>query len=66
MRTAAGWRQFPESDRCGWFKPDEARQKLNAGQVALVDRLLTKPSRDDLDGMTSLDQPPGCGNSIRC
>jgi predicted NUDIX family NTP pyrophosphohydrolase len=48
MRTASGWRQFPEIDRCGWFKPDEARQKLNPAQAALVDRLLAK-----LDGSES-------------
>jgi predicted NUDIX family NTP pyrophosphohydrolase len=27
---------FPEVDRAGWFTVDEARIKLNAGQVWLV------------------------------
>jgi predicted NUDIX family NTP pyrophosphohydrolase len=46
LRTAAGWRQFPEIDRCGWFEPDEARQKLNPAQAALVDRLLANLDED--------------------
>lgn len=40
MKTGAGWRQFPEIDRCDWFTPEVARQKLNPGQVPLVDRLI--------------------------
>lgn len=32
--------EFPEVDRAGWFAPDEARQKLLAGQRPFVDRLL--------------------------
>ena len=31
--------EFPEVDRAGWFSVDEARIKLNAGQVPLVDAL---------------------------
>lgn len=42
MRTGAGWRQFPEIDRCGWFTPEEARQKLNPAQAEFVNRLLVK------------------------
>ena len=30
---------FPEVDRCGWFTPDEARQRLNPAQAELVGRL---------------------------
>jgi len=30
---------FPEIDRCAWFSPAEARQKLNPAQAAFVDRL---------------------------
>lgn len=30
---------FPEVDRVAWFTPDEAREKLVRGQVALLDRL---------------------------
>lgn len=33
-------REFPEVDRAGWFAPAEARRKLLAAQVVLVDRLL--------------------------
>jgi predicted NUDIX family NTP pyrophosphohydrolase len=34
------WRSYPEVDRCGWFAPDEARDKLIPAQAELVDRLL--------------------------
>ena len=33
--------EFPEVDRAGWFKPDDARRKLLPAQTAFVDRLLT-------------------------
>jgi predicted NUDIX family NTP pyrophosphohydrolase len=32
--------EFPEVDRAAWFSPDVAREKLVAGQVPLLDRLL--------------------------
>ena len=36
----SGRRQsFPEVDRAAWFSLDEARQKINAGQRPLIDRL---------------------------
>jgi predicted NUDIX family NTP pyrophosphohydrolase len=41
LRSGAGWRQFPEIDRCGWFTAEEARERLNPAQVELVERLLT-------------------------
>jgi predicted NUDIX family NTP pyrophosphohydrolase len=31
--------EFPEIDRAAWFTIDEAKHKLNAGQVALVEEL---------------------------
>jgi predicted NUDIX family NTP pyrophosphohydrolase len=31
--------EFPEVDRCAWFGPAEAREKLNPAQAAFVDRL---------------------------
>ena len=30
---------IPEVDRCGWFEPAAAREKLNPAQAELVDRL---------------------------
>ncbi len=33
------WATFPEIDRAGWFGVDEAREKLNPAQAALLDRL---------------------------
>ena len=33
------WHTFPEVDRCGWFTPAEAREKLNLAQATFVDRL---------------------------
>ena len=32
-------REFPEVDRAGWFGLEEAREKLNPAQAALLDRL---------------------------
>ncbi|WP_432542616.1 NUDIX domain-containing protein [Kineococcus sp. SYSU DK002] len=32
--------EFPELDRVAWFPPEGAREKLVAGQVVFVDRLL--------------------------
>ena len=32
-------RTYPEVDRAGWFRLDEAREKLNPAQAAFVDRL---------------------------
>ncbi len=31
--------EFPEVDRAGFFGPEEARRKVNAGQVPLIDEL---------------------------
>jgi predicted NUDIX family NTP pyrophosphohydrolase len=30
---------FPEVDRCAWFAPDVAREKINPAQAELIDRL---------------------------
>lgn len=30
---------FPEVDRCAWFEPVAARQRINSAQVELIDRL---------------------------
>jgi len=35
--------QFPEVDRAAWFSADEARTKLNAGQVPALDELSGLP-----------------------
>jgi predicted NUDIX family NTP pyrophosphohydrolase len=32
-------RSFPEVDRAAWFTPEVAREKINPGQVTLLDRL---------------------------
>jgi predicted NUDIX family NTP pyrophosphohydrolase len=32
--------QFPEIDRAGWFRADEARRKILKGQAPLIDALL--------------------------
>jgi predicted NUDIX family NTP pyrophosphohydrolase len=38
-RGSGRWLTFPEVDRCAWFVPAEARERLNPAQAALVDRL---------------------------
>ena len=32
-------RAFPEIDRVAWFRPDEARERIKAAQIPLIDRL---------------------------
>ena len=38
-RGSGRWLTFPEVDRCAWFAPDAARERLNPAQAELVDRL---------------------------
>ena len=33
---------FPEIDRAGWFDVDEAKAKINAGQLGLIEDFLSK------------------------
>jgi predicted NUDIX family NTP pyrophosphohydrolase len=35
---------FPEIDRAGWFEVEEARLKINARQLGLIEDFLSKPS----------------------
>lgn len=37
-------KEFPEVDRAAWFSPDDARRKLLASQVPLLDELLARTS----------------------
>lgn len=43
--------EFAEVDRAGWFAPAVARQKLVAGQVALVDMLCEQLGASDDQGL---------------
>jgi len=36
------FQSVPEVDRGGWFTPDEAKQKINPAQAALIDELIDK------------------------
>lgn len=38
-RGSGRWLTFPEVDRCAWFTPAAARDKLNPAQVQLIERL---------------------------
>ncbi|HEX2191460.1 MAG TPA: NUDIX domain-containing protein [Longimicrobiaceae bacterium] len=38
-RGSGRWLTFPEVDRCAWFDPAAAREKINAAQAELIDRL---------------------------
>ena len=38
-RGSGRWIEFPEVDRCAWFDPGTAKQKMNPAQAELVDRL---------------------------
>lgn len=51
-------REFPEVDRAGWFDIPEAQDKVHAGQVELIRRLvaeLNKGTRDPIDPPRSMD-----------
>ena len=45
-RGSGRWLVFPEVDRCEWFDPRTARQKINPAQAEFVDRLEATLSRD--------------------
>jgi predicted NUDIX family NTP pyrophosphohydrolase len=38
-RGSGRWLTFPEVDRCEWFEACRAREKINAAQAELIDRL---------------------------
>jgi predicted NUDIX family NTP pyrophosphohydrolase len=38
-RGSGRWLTFPEVDRCAWFTAAVAREKINAAQAELIDRL---------------------------
>src|SRR5215217_560880 len=38
------WQNYPEVDKAGWFTAEEARQKINPAQAALIDELLERIS----------------------
>lgn len=40
-RGSGRWLAFPEVDRCAWFTPEAAREKINPAQAELIDRLQT-------------------------
>jgi len=35
-------REFPEVDRAAWFNVEEARKRINAGQIGLLDQLISR------------------------
>jgi len=38
-RGSGRWQSYPEVDRAEWFDPATAREKINAAQAELIDRL---------------------------
>jgi predicted NUDIX family NTP pyrophosphohydrolase len=38
-RGSGRWLTFPEVDRCAWFDPPTAREKMNAAQAEFLERL---------------------------
>ena len=38
-RGSGRWLTFPEVDRCDWFDPETAREKINPAQAELIARL---------------------------
>jgi predicted NUDIX family NTP pyrophosphohydrolase len=45
-RGSGKWLTFPEVDRCEWFEPDAARQKINPAQAEFIGRLELAISTD--------------------
>ncbi len=39
-RGSGHWIVFPEVDRCAWFDPDAARERINPAQAEFIDRLV--------------------------
>lgn len=39
------WQTYPEVDKAGWFSVAEAKEKINAAQVALIDDLVERLNR---------------------
>jgi predicted NUDIX family NTP pyrophosphohydrolase len=39
-RGSGNWLVFPEVDRCAWFDPSTARQRMNPAQAEFIDRLM--------------------------
>ena len=39
-RGSGHWLVFPEIDRCAWFDPPRARQRMNPAQAEFIDRLI--------------------------
>lgn len=50
-RKSGRWITYPEIDRCGWFRPEDARALMNPAQAELIDRLETL-----LDGHKTVDR----------
>ncbi len=44
-RGSGRWLTFPEVDRCAWFEPGAARERLNPAQAELIDRLAAALAR---------------------
>jgi predicted NUDIX family NTP pyrophosphohydrolase len=38
-RKSGRWLTFPEIDRCAWFSPEAARERILASQAELINRL---------------------------
>ena len=36
------WKSYPEVDKAGWFSIAEAKEKINAAQLAFIDELILK------------------------
>jgi predicted NUDIX family NTP pyrophosphohydrolase len=44
-RGSGRWLTFPEVDRCAWFRPEIAREKINPAQAEFIDRLEAELAR---------------------
>lgn len=43
------WITVPEVDKAGWFDEEEAKEKINAAQVAFIEELLKKIKENNAD-----------------
>lgn len=57
-----GDQEFPEVDRGEWFGLEKAREAINAGQVAFLDRLAARLSKEGFRKRDSLGSHPNRGH----
>ena len=56
-RGSGRWLTFPEIDRCAWFDPATAREKINPAQAELIARLEAELAAPPAEGASAPNEP---------